>query len=326
RRYATVAVSLAVNGAFLTMFYFMPPSTQALSLDNIDASSRMVQYLDDARETVDEEEIEWANSNAAGGEPGERAAGEEGAAGRDDAPVTHRRQAVRGPADNTDPHMARERLRENMAEATAIGTLASFLGSMDAPTSPFGRNEALGRDDVSAIGELMGDQMGDSFGQFGAGMRGTGVGAGGTGVGTYGVGPLGTLGVGGNGHGGRYGDGVSLGSGGHVARVPRIIGTNATVLGGLSREAIQRVVRRNMNQVRFCYEQGLSTNPSLEGRVTVGWIISPTGAVSQSSVQQDTVNPEVASCIANAVRRWSFPQPDGGGPVGVNYPFLLQTN
>jgi len=34
-------------------------------------------------------------------------------------------------------------------------------------------------------------------------------------------------------------------------------------------------------------------------------------------------NSTVESCIAQSVRRWSFPAPDGGGIVVVNYPFML---
>jgi hypothetical protein len=30
--------------------------------------------------------------------------------------------------------------------------------------------------------------------------------------------------------------------------------------------------------------------------------------------------------VATAVRRWSFPAPEGGGMVAVTYPFMLDTN
>jgi hypothetical protein len=42
--------------------------------------------------------------------------------------------------------------------------------------------------------------------------------------------------------------------------------------------------------------------------------------VAESSVAV----PSVGTCIANAVRRWQFPSPEGGGIVTVNYPFNLQ--
>lgn len=331
RRYGWIALSLGVHAVLLAMFYFLPPSTQALSLDNIGADSRMVEYLDAANAVEDVEVPEWDPGNEAAGGDGERAAEEEGQAGDPDEAVTGNRQAVRGPQDNPDPHMARENIRDDMEHVGAIGAVASMLGSFDAPTSPFGRESAEGMDPMSAIGALMGDQIGTNYGQGGLGMLGTGRGAGGTGLGTYGLGTLGTMGRGsgggdGDGYGTGYGDGVgSLRA--HRSRVPRVItGTGADVRGSLSREAIRRVVRRNIAQVRFCYEQGLQQNPSIEGRVTVSWIISPTGAVTSTSVANTTLGSAgVESCIANAVGRWSFPSPDGGGVVGVSYPFLLQS-
>ncbi|MCZ7685721.1 MAG: hypothetical protein M5U28_45840 [Sandaracinaceae bacterium] len=76
-----IGLSLAVHAAFLVMFYFMPPRTSALSLDDISASNRMVEYL---METPAEEEVlpEWTpQPEESGGESGERHAGEEGAMG-----------------------------------------------------------------------------------------------------------------------------------------------------------------------------------------------------------------------------------------------------
>jgi hypothetical protein len=36
-------------------------------------------------------------------------------------------------------------------------------------------------------------------------------------------------------------------------------------------------------------------------------------------------NPNVEQCIAQAVRRWEFPKPQGGGIVIVSYPFVLKS-
>jgi len=106
--------------------------------------------------------------------------------------------------------------------------------------------------------------------------------------------------------------------------VPRIRSGNADVRGSLSKEVIRRVIRRHINEVKFCYEQQLNQRPDLEGRVTVRFIISPTGAVQNALVQASTLgNQPAESCIAAAVRRWTFPAPDGGGIVIVNYPFML---
>ncbi len=326
-RYGWVAASLGVHAIVLGMFYFLPPSTQALSLDQITAQDRMVEYLDTANAVEDPDEPEWANEAGPEGGTGQRAADEEGAAGDPEEAVTGRRMAVQGRADNPSPTMPRESIRENMANIGAIGAVASLMGTFNAPTSPYGADNAEGLDAMSAIGQLMGDDIGNSFGYGGLGMNGTGRGAGGTGLGTYGLGRLGTLGHG-DGDGDRNGYGNSVGGlrGERRTRVPRVRPSNFSTTGSISREAIRRVVQRNLSQVRFCYEQGLQQNPSIEGRVTISWIITPTGAVQASSVQSSTLNnARVETCIANAVSRWSFPSPDGGGVVGVNYPFLLQS-
>ena len=49
-------------------------------------------------------------------------------------------------------------------------------------------------------------------------------------------------------------------------------------------------------------------------------------AVQSASVTNSTIsNSRVEGCISQSVRRWTFPAPDGGGVVGVNYPFVLSS-
>ncbi|MBL8679362.1 MAG: DUF2330 domain-containing protein [Myxococcales bacterium] len=105
---------------------------------------------------------------------------------------------------------------------------------------------------------------------------------------------------------------------------PLVRATTPMVVGLLSPEVVRRVVWRNIGQVRFCYEQGVARKPNLQGIVNTQFVISTTGSVSASSVASSTINdPATASCIANAVRRWSFPAPEQG-IVRVTYPFNLQ--
>ncbi|MFO0710315.1 MAG: MG2 domain-containing protein [Sandaracinus sp.] len=80
---------------------------------------------------------------------------------------------------------------------------------------------AYGTDPMSALGALMGDQIGGNFGFGGLGLVGTGYGGGGTGEGTIGLGNLGTIGYGaGTGSGSGYGSGAGgfrgRGEGGEV--------------------------------------------------------------------------------------------------------------
>jgi TonB family protein len=319
--------SLAFFASILIMFYFLPPSSAGLSLELLSADSRLVQYLMEPPETQEEETPEWLqdqNMDDQEGGKGKRHKGEEGQMGKKESKKTTNRYGIEGPEDNEDPHMAREEAREQARTAGILGVLQQTTGAWNSPTSPFGRDTALGSDPMSALGALMGDQIGENFGFGGLGLRGTGRGGGGTGEGTIGLGNLGTIGHGGGGGSGSgYGRGAG-GFGGRQARVPRIRSGAADVRGSLSKEVIRRVIRRHINEVRFCYEQELNQRPDLEGRVTISFIISPTGAVQSSAVANSTMgNARVESCIAQAVRRWSFPAPEGGGIVVVNYPFML---
>jgi hypothetical protein len=112
---------------------------------------------------------------------------------------------------------------------------------------------------------------------------------------------------------------------GCVLHVPSARKDQVHIVGGLSSEHIRRTVRRNLNQVRFCYEQALQTKPDLQGRVAVRFIIGPTGAVQVSVVESSDLGDRKAeACITSAVGRWNFAAPEGSGIVSVTYPFVLE--
>lgn len=323
---------MGASGGFfaglLLLFYFLPPWSSSLSLDLLNADSRLVKYLIEPPETQEEETPEWLDDSKMDeeeGGKGKRHKDEEGQMGKKDEKKTKNKFGIEGPQNNEDPHMAREEAKEMAANAGIIGILKASVGAWNSPTSPYGRDSALGQDPMSALGALMGDQIGSNFGFGGLGLRGTGRGGGGTGEGTIGLGNIGTIGHGaGGGEGSGYGRGAG-GFHGRDAKVPRIRSGKADVRGSLSKEVIRRIINRHINEVRFCYEQELNQRPDLQGRVAIQFIISPTGAVQTAAVQSsDLGNNKVEQCIASAVRRWSFPSPEGGGIVVVTYPFVLQ--
>jgi TonB family protein len=177
------------------------------------------------------------------------------------------------------------------------------------------------------LGGLIGNQIGESYGVGGLGMVGAGVGGGGTGEGTIGLGNLGTIGKGGGGaptaNGSGYGRGAG-GLGGRRAQAPEVIPGQANVRGSLDKEIIRRIIRRHLNEVKYCYEQELAKDPTLRGRVQVQFTIAASGAVIASVLQNSTLgNARVENCTVQAVRRWEFPYPLGGGIVIVSYPFVM---
>ena len=327
KAYLWPMVSIAVHSAFLLLFYFLPPQSSALSLDLLTVDDRFPNYLIEKLEVV-EETPEWLdpapNEDDEGGK-GKRHKDEEGQMGKKDEKKTNNKFAIQGPQDNANPQMAREEAKEIAANAGIIGILKASVGSFNSPTSPYGAETALGSDAMDALGNLLGDQIGANFGFGGLGVRGTGRGGGGTGEGTIGLGNMGTIGHGG---GDGTGSGYGSGAGGFHKRessVPHIRTGKADVRGSLSKEVIRRIIRRHINEVRFCYEQELNARPDLSGRIAVKFIVSPTGTVQTAAVASSSMgNAKVEQCIAKAVGRWTFPAPDGGGIVVVTYPFVLE--
>jgi len=315
--------SLILHAVFLALVYFIPPDPEGLSLDLLAENNRFVKYMLTPPEVQQDEVPEWLKKDKQDeqqGGKGKRHKGEEGQMGKRDAKKTDNHYGIKGPKDNPDPHMARSMAKE-MAKNAGI---LSYLSAANAPTSPFGQDTALGVDPENALGALMGNQVGENFGYGGLGLRGTGRGGGGTGEGTIGLGNLNTIGHGGGGGSGSgYGRGAG-GLGGRRGSVPSIRSGAAMVKGSLSKEVIRRIVHRHINEVKFCYERQLATRPDLSGRVSIKFIISGTGAVQMAAVESSTLgDPSVENCIAGAVRRWTFPQPEGGGIVIVTYPFQL---
>lgn len=103
-------------------------------------------------------------------------------------------------------------------------------------------------------------------------------------------------------------------------------GPEATVSSDqYDREFVRKIVRAHINEVRYCYNQGLATDPQLAGRVEVQFTIGADGYVSESLLtSSDLADESVGECIRGAVARWKFPSPSDGNPVVITYPFVLE--
>jgi hypothetical protein len=320
----------AVGGFIAAMAFFVPPL--GLTDDeeiNQDQLYLIQQYLNAAAEREQEEketeQVSEDNADNKEGGTGTRAKGEEGSMGNPTSKATNKRYAVQGPKDNPDPHIARAAALREAQEFGMIGLLnTGAAGDPNAPTAPWGRDTSLGTDEISARGNMWGDEIGDAFGAGGLGLSGIGEGGGGRGEG-IGLGSIGTLGHGaGTGTGQGFGSGHGRLGGSHKTRAPKVRMGQTTVSGRLPPEVIQRIVRQNYGRFRMCYEQGLSRNPNLEGRVQVRFVIGRDGSVSNvQNGGSDLPDSGVVSCVIGAYYGLSFPQPEGG-IVTVVYPIMFQ--
>jgi hypothetical protein len=93
-------------------------------------------------------------------------------------------------------------------------------------------------------------------------------------------------------------------------------------VGDLDKAIIRREVKAKLPQIKACYEQALLTEPTLSGTVLTQFFIAPTGAVL--SCNGSGVSPAVAECVAGVIKSITFPKPEGGGGVQVNYPFTFR--
>ena len=317
----------AVTGLFLALIFSIPPDPRTLSLDAFMNDQRFAKLLTKPPEQKEEEIPQWLKQKQDDdmGGKGKRHKDEEGKMGKKDSQKKQGLYALKGPKDNQDLHLAKQLAKDAAEKAGVLGIIKSNQGSILA--SAFGRDSALGNDAADVLGGLVGTEVGEAYGVGGLGLVGSGRGGGGTGEGTIGLGNLGTIGKGGGGGGlSGYGRGAG-GLGGRRASAPDVVPGTAEVRGSLDKEIIRRIIRRHINEVKFCYERELVRNAGLVGRVMVQFTIAGTGQVIASMVQSSTLNNgAVEQCIAQAVRRWEFPKPQGGGIVVVTYPFVLKAS
>jgi FHA domain-containing protein len=250
------------------------------------------------------------------GEMAERHKGDEGQMGKKDAPKTNGRSAPKAIDPNAKELVKNSGLLAALGKGRGTGGLSTVFGQ-----------GGLGGDLKGAIGNMYGPVVGDSRGVGGLGLKGTGTGGGGAGE-TIGIGAVGTKGRGG-GLGG-YGSGVG-GLGAKRDRDVAIATGETKVLGAIDPELIRKVIRDHADQVRYCYEQQLTLNPKLGGKVAIKWQINADGRASATildpSVPIDSDGLRtVGECIMSRIRTWEFPKPKGGGMAIVTYPWILRSS
>jgi hypothetical protein len=253
---------------------------------------------------------------AQGAKEGDKSSGEEGKLGK---PEAKKEAAPSRPGTaRIDPN----KKAKDLAKVKKLGLIAA-LSKMGVAGGPSGN--VLGPSGLGAgINPSLGGTRarsgpGDAYGVGGLGTRGAGGGGGGN---ALGIGGLGTKGAG-HGRGG-YGD-VDLGGRGKDETV--FVPGRTTVVGGLSRDVINRVIQKHYNEIKYCYEKELTRDPALYGKVTVLFLIDGAGRIGEALVQQSTMSSEpVESCMINRVRRWVFPAPQGGGTVQVTYPYVFKSS
>jgi len=82
------------------------------------------------------------------------------------------------------------------------------------------------------------------------------------------------------------------------------------------------VVGKKLKAVTACYEDALTADPALTGKMTVRFVIAPDGKVSEAAAPMNELPPSVGDCVTEAVKSFVFPKP-AGGAVTIEFPFLF---
>jgi hypothetical protein len=221
------------------------------------------------------------------------------------------------------PHVAKTvtprkavKVTTNEMSINQMGALGA-LGSLSKSSQHGGLNlnnvatsKGIGRGGTQGSGGMQTSIYGKGLvsAPLGAGQRANGAGG------------YGTKGAGGGQAG--YGQLSLVGSAGSFFQPVK---SEALVEGGLDRNEIAAVIERHIGEIRYCYEQGLQTNPKLSGRVSMKFFIAGTGMVSAADITNTSLHSKlVENCITGRLKTWKFPNPRGGAVVKVNYPFVLR--
>ncbi|MEM9190167.1 MAG: AgmX/PglI C-terminal domain-containing protein [Myxococcota bacterium] len=312
--FASISLSVFIHVALAVLFFLiirefperdpleLPPDLQARFL----VTPPPEDILEELRESGTNTEDPGLQTRDETG--GERHEGDEGRVGREDAP-------------QEDTEIEGEVTGEVAAQVRQMGLLGVLSGGGE-------ENVIADALDVPDISDILGGTGAARTlvgrGSGGTGLRGTGMGGGGDGPGSlFGAGDIG-MGIG----AGMGGLGMGMGGIGVMGRPSMERTVTVTrgaprVSGYLSPEQINRVVRANSAAIRYCYEIEVQRQPNLRGRVSIQWRINLQGGVTTARVASSSLgNASVEGCIVRQVRRWRFPQPDGG-EVSVTYPFIF---
>jgi TPR repeat protein len=122
-----------------------------------------------------------------------------------------------------------------------------------------------------------------------------------------------------------YASSCERGSAPACEQAKRIEGLTGNVQpGGLPKRWIEEVINSRKNEIRFCYERSLQSEPSLKGKVGTQILIDASGAVTRVEILYDEVaDAAVSACMAERIRKWRFPAVIGNGVVTINYPWVF---
>lgn len=211
-------------------------------------------------------------------------------------------------------------MKSEKPDPTKVGLLSAFgskgmQAKLDKTYSGSGELAGMADSATGSAGNAenrAGDSLGSKLKDTGAGGKGSAT-VGIAGVGTQGRG-TGTTGYGSGGIGQKGSVQINVG------------GQEGEFTAGMDKEAIRRVIREHIKEIRNCYERELQRQPDLYGKLVLEWDIEEGGRVASCRVKSNALgNESVAGCISSRLKTWKFPDPPAGVVGRVSYPFVFSS-
>lgn len=203
-------------------------------------------------------------------------------------------------------------------DLTKTGILSVLSGggkntALDKAASGVGTTIGMADQKTGKQGQLS-DQAGD-----GIGTKLQTPGKGGKGSSLAGVSGLKSSREGGGGLGGPVGLG-----GKDTATIVGVDGTGDEFSSTIDADAIRRLIRKNKNAIRGCYERALTQNKNTSGKVVLNWKITDGGKMISPKVVSSTLNnSQVEQCVISRLMVLTFPAPGPNEIAEVSYPFVF---
>ena len=90
------------------------------------------------------------------------------------------------------------------------------------------------------------------------------------------------------------------------------------------RSEVQSVVKKNLNQVRDCYEQFLQRRPNTSTKITSVFFVTVDGRVEALTLKESgTVDSDFIACLTKVIESWQFPPSRHNKRIEVFYPFVF---
>lgn len=174
-------------------------------------------------------------------------------------------------------------------------------GMADAATGYAGNSENRDGDNLGTKIKDAGSGKGSSTIGLSNGVGTQGRGTGNTGYGTGGLGQKGSVQI-------------------------NVAGQEGEFSAGMDKEAIRRVIRDHLREIRSCYERELQRSPDLYGKVVLQWDIEDAGRVGRAVIKNNALgNDSVANCILARLKTWKFPDPPKDQIGRVDFPFVFSS-